>query len=235
VSVVGAEHGVDAGRGPPSGRLEREFFARPVEQLAMALLGMSVVRSRAGGDRSVGRIVEVEAYGGPDDRASHARSGRTRRNATMFGEPGHAYIYRVYGLHTCLNIVGNAPGSVGAVLVRAVMPLGDLSAIRRRRDRPGRRPMPEARLASGPGNVGAAFDIGLELDGVDLTAAGPLWLELDENDIDGSAVEPASRPSDVMRGPRIGVEYAGPGWADAQLRFALRGEPAISRPFPPGS
>ena len=147
---------VDAGRGPPFEGLARSFFERPVDVLAVALLGIRLVRRWPDGRQAAGRIVEVEAYGGPEDRASHARSGPTRRNATMFGPAGHAYVYRVYGLHTCLNVVGAAPGLVGAVLVRAVMPEGDLAAVRQQRDRSGRPLLPAARLAAGPGNVGAA-------------------------------------------------------------------------------
>ena len=219
--VVAAETASEADRGPPE-PLARAFFARPVDTLAVATIGLRLVRRWPDGSLSIGSIVEVEAYGGPEDRASHARSGRTRRNATMFGPVGHAYVYRVYGLHTCLNIVGAAPGEVGAVLVRAVMPDEGLSALRSRRDRSGRPPLATSRLASGPGNVGQAFGIDLALDGSDLTMPGAIWL--------AAATPPG--PVDVVRGPRIGVAYAGSGWADLPRRFGLRDHPAVSRPFP---
>lgn len=213
-------------RGPPPRPLARAFFERPVETVAVALLGARLVRGWPDGTRSLGAIVEVEAYGGAEDRASHARSGRTARNAAMFGPSGHAYVYRVYGLHSCLNIVAGPPGTVGAVLVRAVMPLGDPDALRARRERPGRPSPPTHRLAAGPGNVGAAFGIGLELDGSDLTDGGPLWLAGPETPV---------APDAIVRGPRIGVAYAGPAWADRPLRFGVAGHPALSRPFPRGT
>jgi DNA-3-methyladenine glycosylase len=143
----------------------------------------------------------------------------------MFGPAGHAYVYRVYGLHACLNVVGGGAGSVGAVLVRAIMPEGDLAALRARRDRPDRAPLAVERLASGPGNVGRAFGIDLELDGADLTRAEALWLEDD-------GAPPAMTL--IVRGPRIGVGYAGAPWTELPRRFGLRGEAALSCPFPTG-
>ena len=139
----------------------------------------------------------------------------------MFGPPGHAYVYRVYGMHACVNVVGGGIGAVGAVLLRAAMPEGDPSALRARRDRPDRAPLPLPRLASGPGNLGRAFGIDLELDGADLTADASLWLEA------GAALG-----ASIVRGPRIGVDYAGPGWAELPRRFGIRGHPSLSRPFP---
>lgn len=224
--MVAAGTPSDVDRGPPATPLGRPFFERPVDELALALLGTRLVRRWPDATRSIGHIVEVEAYGGPEDRASHARSGRTARNATMFGPAGHAYVYLVYGLHSCLNVVGGTPGTAGAVLVRAVMPEGDAATLRSRRDRPGRPPIPFERLASGPGNVGRAFGIDLELDGTDLTLPGAVWLE--------SAESPAPAEA-VVRGPRIGVAYAGPGWAALPRRLGIRGHPALSRPFPAGT
>jgi DNA-3-methyladenine glycosylase len=221
--VVTAEAAPEAGRGPPPQPLGRGFFERPVDELAVALLGTRLTRRLPDGILSVGRIVEVEAYGGPEDRASHARSGRTTRNATMFGPAGHAYVYRIYGLHACLNVVGGAAGTVGAVLIRAIMPEGDLAALRARRDRPDRAPFAVERLASGPGNVCRAFGIDLELDGADLTSPDALWLE------DVGVLPP---PALIVRGPRIGVDYAGAPWTELPRRFGLRGEAALSRPFP---
>ncbi len=224
MTAVAAGIASDTGRGPPPDPLRRAFYARSVDELAPALLGTRLVRAWPDGARSSGLIVEVEAYGGTEDRASHARSGRTARNATMWGPAGHAYVYRVYGLHLCLNIVAGDVGVPGAVLVRAVMPDGDDAILRARRARPDGAPIDAARLASGPGNVGRAFGIDLALDGTDLTEAGPLWLE---------AGEPVGY--EIARGPRIGVAYAGPDWAARPRRFGLRGHPALSRPFPPGT
>lgn len=162
----------------------------------------------------------------------------------MFGPPGHAYVYRVYGMYTCLNVVCGLPGSASAVLVRAMMPVrgeDEMRAARIRHDldarratrHPGADPaardrivtrvgrLPSAGLASGPGLVGAAFSVETALDGVDLcTAAGPLRLE-----------EPPDRPSArIVETPRIGIAYAGEPWISRQLRFYLAGEPAVSGP-----
>jgi DNA-3-methyladenine glycosylase len=215
----------------PAGRpLPRSFFVRPPDELALALLGVRLVRRWDAGGLSTGLIVEVEAYGGPEDRASHARFGPTRRNATMFGSAGHAYLYRVYGLHMCLNVVGAAEGEVGAVLVRAVMPEAGVEALTAGRARAGRTAPGLARLAAGPGNVSAAFGLGLALDGLDLTRTGAFWLTAPDTDLRAALLAPG-----VVRGPRVGVEYAGPPWTTLPWRFGVRGHPALSRPFPRGA
>jgi DNA-3-methyladenine glycosylase len=184
-----------------------------------------------------GRIVEVEAYGGPRDLASHARAGRTARNATMFGPSGRAYVYGVYGMHTCLNVVCGPADHASAVLVRAVEPLVGEAAMRearlaralatRRSERaaPVRAAarvarLPVAQLASGPGNVGAAFSIEREDDGRDLLdRLSPLRLE----------ARPAAKPRPEMAsGPRIGVGFAGVEWASRPWRFWLPGSVAFS-------
>ena len=195
-----------------------------------------------GEGRRVGRVVETEAYLGPEDRASHARFGRTARNATMFGPPGHAYVYRVYGMYTFLNVVCGLPGSASSVLVRAVMPISGQAAMRAarirhdigaRRSTRGAGADPAAReriarrvgrlvpagLASGPGLVGAAFSVETILDGVDLCAATtPLRLE-----------EPPERDHErIVETSRIGIGYAGEPWLSRRLRFFLAGEPAVS-------
>jgi DNA-3-methyladenine glycosylase len=190
-----------------------------------------------GPDARIGRIVEVEAYGGPEDLASHARSGLTPRNATMFASSGLAYVYGVYGMHTCLNVVCGPAGRASAVLVRAVEPLAGVAAMRdarvarglatRMSDRvaPARAAervanLTVARLASGPGNVGAAFSIEREDDGRDLLgASGQLRLQ----------VRPAAelRP-EIASGPRIGIGFAGVAWALRPWRFWIPGSPALS-------
>ena len=203
---------------------------------ARGLLGALLIRDDGLSVRT-GRIVEVEAYGGPKDLASHARAARTARNASMFGPPGRAYVYGVYGMHTCLNVVCGPAGDASAVLVRAIEPLTHVAAMRearlargiasRRAERaaPARAAariahLPVALLASGPGNVGAAFSIEREDDGRDLLdPLSPLRLEA------RSAAEP--RP-EVASGPRIGVGFAGVEWASRPWRFWLPGSPTLS-------
>ena len=206
------------------------FFQRPTEELAVDLLGVRLMRRWASGATSSGLIVEVEAYGGPEDRASHARSGPTRRNATMFGPAGRAYLYRVYGLHTCLNVVAAADGAVGAVLVRAIAPERGIKALAVRHITAGRRAPELERLASGPGNVAAAFGLTVADDGLDLTTVGPCWLTAPDAD-----ERAALLARGVVRGPRIGVAYAGSPWTEQPWRFGVRGHPALSRSFPRGA
>jgi DNA-3-methyladenine glycosylase len=174
--------------------------------------------------RRVGRIVEVEAYIGEADRASHARMGPTPRNRVMFGPPGIAYVYLVYGMHHCLNVVTEPAPTPAALLVRAVQPLEGLDAMRPvRRDRDGRPgpSRPDARLAAGPGLVGAAFGIDRSCTGLDLCdPASPLRLEARLDD------EPAP---EVVTGPRIGIAYAGEPWTSVPWRFAVAGSPSLSR------
>src|SRR5438093_8514899 len=158
----------------------RDLLSGPTLDAGRGLLGARLVRDDATG-RRVARIVEVEAYIGEDDRASHARFGRTARNAVMFGPPGTAYVYLVYGMHDCLNVVTEPAGRPAAVLIRAVEPIEGGAAMRRARTARARRrgpPTPgrleqltEARLASGPGLVAAAFDITRSDTGADLLDA----------------------------------------------------------------
>jgi len=204
-----------------------------VEEAARGLIGVRLVREDRLGAR-VGRIVEVEAYGGPEDLASHARFGRTARTATMFAAAGSAYVYGVYGMHTCLNVVVGPPGEAAAVLVRAVEPLAGLAAMRaarlaralatRRADRADPAAaaarvarLPAGSLTVGPANVAAAFDVTREDDGLDLLdPAAALRLE------PGAPGEPRAT---VRATPRVGVAYAGPGWADRPWRFVAVGSP----------
>ncbi len=178
---------------------ERAWFDRSAEELAPALLGALLVHDTPAG-RIAGRIVEVEAYLGPEDQAAHSAHGRTLRNAVMFGPPGHLYVYLVYGIHHCANVVCGPGDKPEAVLLRGAQLIeGEELARRRRGD------VPEGRLAAGPGNLGAAFDIDRRLNGSDLLA-GPIRLA------------PAASPPDFVRTPRIGVGYAGE-WAARPLRF----------------
>ena len=203
------------------------------------MLGALLVRdpgpADSGGPR-IGRIVEVEAYIGEDDGASHARFGLTARNAAMFGPPGIAYVYLVYGMYDCLNVVTERAGRPAAVLVRAVEPLqGHHSmrlarlevAARRRsvRRHPGReaerlRTLSGMRLASGPGLLAAAFSIDRTHTGTDLCdPAAPLRLE------EGSIPE-----GRVVAGPRIGIRYAGSPWTAKPWRLAIADHPSVSAP-----
>jgi DNA-3-methyladenine glycosylase len=194
----------------PAGR-DRAWFDRPATELALELLGARLIHESAEGSVG-GRIVEVEAYRGPEDLAAHSARGRTPRNAVMFGPPGHLYVYLIYGLHHCLNIVAGPGDKPEAVLIRALaLDEGHTLARRRRGERPT-----ERRLASGPGNVGQALGVDRGLDGCDLLA-GPVRLE------------PRIGPRPVIRrGPRVGVEYAA-AWATRPLRFWIADDPHVSR------
>jgi DNA-3-methyladenine glycosylase len=184
--------------------------------------------------------VEVEAYIGRDDRASHARFGETARNRVMFGPAGHAYVYLVYGMYDCLNVVTGPDGEPAALLVRAVEPLEGVEAMRidrvlrattRRKALPAERAaaeaeriegLPPVRLASGPGLVAAAFGIGTDWTGLDLCdPASPLRLEA------APAGEPAAR---TIATPRIGIDYAGEPWVSRPWRVVERGHPSVSGP-----
>lgn len=212
---------------------------------ALALLGGFLIRTDRDGTR-VGRVVEVEAYAGEEDAASHARFGRTERNGAMYGPPGHAYVYRVYGMHHCLNVVTGPPGRPSAVLVRAVEPVASLDAMRaarivasaagRRAADPGHERadrarigrLPGARLAAGPGLVAAAFSVGMDDEGVDLCRpSSGLRLGLGRPVVGEGAPEPGRA---VARGPRIGIAYASPPWDAVPWRFWLAGSAAVSRP-----
>ena len=179
-----------------------------MDQAALALLGARLV-STVGGVTTVAVVVETEAYGGPDDPASHAatRSGVTPRNRPMFGPPGHAYVYRSYGMHWCVNVVTGADGDPQAVLIRGVEALEGVDTMARRRG--GKLP-----LAAGPGRVCQALGIDGSLNGHDLCEP-PLILSAGW-DVD---------PSVVGVSGRVGVSAA----ADRLLRFYVAGSVGVSR------
>jgi DNA-3-methyladenine glycosylase len=162
-----------------------------------------------------GRIVETEAYVGPHDDASHAaaRIGRTSRNESMHGAPGIAYVYRIYGIHWCLNVVTDRVDFPAAVLVRAIQPVHGVDVMRRRRFS-GQLRLPDASLTSGPGKLAQALGITGALDAHPLDRP-PLFILADEPLPDAS----------IQRGPRIGISRA----ADWPLRFWQRGNPFVSR------
>ena len=193
---------------PGEGTFDRPFFDRPAECVAPDLLGAQLV-STLGGLRTTGVIVEVEAYIGPEDPASHAaaRIGRTTRNASMFGPPGTAYVYLSYGVHWCLNVVTGPIGVPCAVLLRAVHPIEGLDVMAERRGR-------ERDLTSGPGRLGQAFGITHALDRHDFSSPPvrilPGW-PIPSESMDVSA--------------RVGVSRA----RDWPLRFFVSGNPCVSR------
>jgi DNA-3-methyladenine glycosylase len=182
--------------------LPRAFYARPTETVARDLLGKILVRRLGRREQRV-RIVEVEAYLGERDAASHARRGPTPRAAMMFGPPGFLYVYLVYGLHHCMNFVTETDGVAGAVLVRAAAPLEDGDALALR----------------GPGKLCLGMGVTLRDKGRDLTSPAARLYVADDG-------EPPPR---IGRSPRIGVDYAG-AWAGRHLRFFIPGHRSVSGP-----
>ncbi len=180
--------------------LPRGFYARDTQVVARALLGQWLVHRLDGGTR-VGRIVEVEAYLGPQDLAAHTSKGRTARTAAMFGPPGHAYVYLIYGMHHCMNVVTEPEGSGTAVLLRALEPISALPC-----------------ASNGPGRLCRAMGIDRSHYGCDLVE-GDLFLSAGE----------AVAPEQVVARPRIGVDYAGE-WAARPLRYYIAGNRSVSRP-----
>lgn len=194
-------------------RLERNFFARDTLEVTRDLLGRCLVRI-LDGERLAGRIVETEAYVGEQDEASHASPGLTRRNASMYGPPGHAYVYLIYGMYHCFNIVTEPRGFPAAVLIRALEPFEGMGTMRRLRD--GR---PDEQLTSGPGRLSQAMAIDLRFNGVDLCSPeATLFLE---------AGDPVLDPS-VATGPRVNVR-GDDAAVTAPWRFYVKGNPYVSR------
>jgi DNA-3-methyladenine glycosylase len=205
---------------------------------ARQLLGARLVRHDRSGRRA-GRIVEVEAYIGQDDLACHARFGRTGRNSVMFGPPGVAYVYLVYGMYDCLNVVTEPIDQPAAVLIRAVEPIEGIPAMRqarsdriagatktwdearRRRETNRVSNLPATALASGPGLVCAAFAITRADDGRDLCAfESPLRLE---------RAPEAELDVPISSGPRVGIAYAAEPWRSKPWRLWISGNPAVPR------
>ena len=183
--------------------LSKNFFARSVHEVAPELVGAMLLFDGVGGP-----IVEVEAYD-HEDPAAHGYRGQTERNASMFGPPGHSYVYRSYGIHWCLNFVCSSPGSAEAVLIRALEPTQGVDRMRERRGRDDLR-----LLCAGPGRLCQALGITREHDG----------LPLDEPPF--QLLGPASPPG-LVTGPRIGITKA----ADQPWRYGLAGSKFLSRPF----
>nr|WP_205527256.1 DNA-3-methyladenine glycosylase [Solimonas sp. K1W22B-7] len=188
---------------PPPGplrKLERAFYDRDAQLVARELLGRYLVH-RVDGVERIGRIVETEAYLGPHDLAAHSSRGLTPRTRVMFGPPGHAYVYLIYGMHHCVNVVTEPEGTASAVLLRALEPVKNLE---------GR--------TQGPGLLCKAMGLDLRHNGADLLG--------DELYVAESQPLPAIR---IVRRPRVGVDYAG-HWARRLLRFYIKDNRWVSKP-----
>jgi DNA-3-methyladenine glycosylase len=196
----------------------RAFYDADPVVLGPMLLNKLLVRREEGGDR-VGRIVEVEAYRGDEDPASHAFSGPTNRNAVMFGRPGRLYVYFTYGMHFCANAVCGPPGTGHAVLLRALAPVSGIESMRRARP-PGTK---DPQLTNGPAKLCQAFGIAAEENGADLVT-GDRGLTIRDD-----GVLPPARPG--VSG-RVGIRRA----VEFPWRWWVPGDPHVSRgrPGPPG-
>jgi len=192
-------------------KLSRSFYSRSTLDVASDLLGKVLVRKL--GQRSlVGKIVETEAYVGPHDLACHASKGNTPRTSIMFGAPGYAYVYMIYGFYFCLNVVTEPLGYPAAVLIRGVEPIENVDLMRELRNNPQR----ETNIASGPGKLCMAMSIDKQLNGADLLGT-TIWIE--DRKLD---------PGPIRTSPRVGVDYAGE-YKDKPWRFFVDGSPHVSR------
>ena len=192
-------------------KISRSFYSRPALDVASDLIGKVLVR-RLGRRNLSGRIVETEAYVGPHDLACHASKGHTPRTSVMFGPPGFAYVYMIYGFYFCLNVVTEPLGYPAAVLIRAVDPLENVDLMRELRNNPER----ENNVASGPGKLCMAMSIDRQLNGADLLGT-TIWIE-DRN----------TDPGLIRTSPRVGVDYAGE-YKDKPWRFFVDGNAHVSR------
>ena len=185
--------------------LRRGFYARPTIEVARGLLGKILVHGETSG-----KIVETEAYLGGDDLAAHSARGVTARTRVIFGPPGHAYVYLIYGMYECLNLVAEPDGQPGCVLIRALEPVAGIETMQSRR--PAVHTLRD--LASGPGRLTLALGITRAQNGVDVTR-GSLTLR----------TPPDEEPFEIEVTPRIGIRQC----ADWPLRFAIKGNPFVSR------
>jgi DNA-3-methyladenine glycosylase len=180
-------------------KLPRAFYDRDTTTVARELLGKYLIHVSRGAER-IGRIVEVEAYLGPHDLAAHSARGLTERTRIMFGPPGHAYVYMIYGMYFCMNVVTEREGHASAVLLRAVEPVANV-----------------AERTQGPGLVCRAMRIDKRLNGHDLTG---------KNFYIAAPTRP--EPFIIVKRPRVGVDYAG-HWARRHLRFYIKENPFVSK------
>jgi DNA-3-methyladenine glycosylase len=196
--------------------LDRAFFARNPRRVARELLGKILVRD-SGNTRLAARIVEVEAYLGENDPAAHVAAGNTARTAVLFGPPGYAYVYFIYGNHYCLNVSCERDGKAGSVLFRALEPLLGIEEMAQARNIALHGPRDLPRLTSGPGRLAEAFGITRARDnGADLTSpTSGIWIGTD-----------GSQPGSIRISPRIGITQA----TDRRLRYFLAENPFVSGP-----
>lgn len=180
-------------------KLPREFYARDTILVAQELLGKYIIHQESGTQR-IGKIVEVEAYLGPHDLAAHSAKGLTPRTRIMFGPPGHAYVYLIYGIYHCMNVVTEPEGHASAVLLRAIEPIQHIE---------GR--------TQGPGLLCNALGINKQLNGADLLS-DHFYL----------AMNTAGESFKIVKRPRIGVDYA-KHWAKRLLRFYIKDNPFVSK------
>lgn len=190
--------------------LDAEFYRQPVLKLARAMIGQVLVHRSPDGE-AAGRIVETEAYRGPADKAAHSSRGLTPRTAAMFGPPGHAYVFLLYGSSWAMNVVAADEGLPHAVLIRAIEPVRGTTLMAQRRNRAEH----VRELTNGPGKLTHALAIDKSHYGADLTS-GPLYLEAG-----------TGRAGRIGRSPRINVDYAG-AWAARPWRFYERGNRYVS-------
>ena len=198
-------------------RVGAEFFDRDPRRVSRDLLGKLLVR-RQGRKRLIGRIVEVEAYLGTGDLAAHAAAGRTARNDVLFGPPGHAYVYFIYGNHYCLNISCLRDGMPGCILIRALEPVGDIEEMARARRVSAQSAGDLRKLTSGPGRLAQAFGITRERDnGKNLTnSASDLFV-----------AEDGFHPRRLSITKRVGITKA----AEMPLRYVIAGNEFVSRGY----
>lgn len=202
--------------------MNHNFFDQPTLDLSKQILGAELIHETEDGIVLSGKIVEVEAYLGPEDRAAHSYGGRrTKRTEVMYGPPGHAYLYIIYGIHVCLNIVSGPAGKPEAILLRAVEPVRGIEKMSLNRgfgpaeDLSARR---EKQLTSGPGKLVQALGIPIGLYGHDLSEP-PLYVRPPESPV------PAG---EIATGSRIGIENTGEA-RDYPYRFWIRGNPYVSK------
>lgn len=183
-------------------KLPRQFYNRDTKIVATELLGKYLIHI-VNGKKMIGKIVEVEAYLGPHDLAAHSAKGKTKRTFVMFGPPGHAYVYLIYGMYYCVNVVTEPEHHASAVLLRALEPIQNISE-----------------RTQGPGLLCKAMHIDKRLNGHDL---------LSDDFYIAEATAKDDKHHRIIKRPRIGVDYA-KHWAKRHLRFYIKGNPFVSRP-----
>jgi len=194
-------------------KLKKSFYNRPTLLVAQELLGKYLVH-RVGKRKIIGKIVETEAYVGPQDRASHASRGRTPRTELMFGPAGQAYIYLIYGMYYCFNIVTEEKGYPAAVLIRALEPIIPQTPF----NKGAKDPLLSRGISNGPGKLCRYLKIDKKLNGADL-AGNTIWVEDRKEKVS---------PKKIVKAKRIGIDYAGQ-WRHKRWRFYIKNNPFVSK------